>query len=365
MLHLSLRGLRFAYPTFSIDATFDVAKSTHVALVGPPSCGASTLLRLIAGERRPQSGEIFIGPHIVNTLPRTRRPLLFVTSELDAPGRWSVEHLLVAAVRARSLDREDRKRELDFAVARWQLSSLLGRRIDSLSSTERVGANLARIELLRPAVLLADRLLEHANPAALPSLADELYRLLRVAGTTVLSAPSSRLELGLTDRVVVLERGRIIQEGTPADVYAAPASEGAAIATGEVNLIPITIRGREVDSVMGQWSLDEALEEAPFAGSGVALARPEEFSIAAKGEESDLIFGIEEASLVGGRWLLLGMLSGGVTLRVSLPAEAAVHKGRLLALRYDPSRFTLLPRQGAAPYGSVPTDVVPPMSETR
>lgn len=361
MLHLSLRAVRFAYPAFSIDATFDVAKSTHVALVGPASCGASTLLRLIAGERRPQSGEILIGAHVVNALPPARRPLLYATSALDAPGRWSVEHLLVAAVRARSLDREDRKHELDFAVARWQLASLLGRRIDSLSSSERVAANLARIELLRPAVLLADRLFEHASPAVLPTLADELYRLLRVAGTTVLSAPSSRFELGLTDRVVALEGGRVVQEGTPADVYAAPATEGAALATGEVNLIPITIRGREVDSVIGQWPLDEA----PFAGSGVALIRPDEFSIAAKGEESDLIFGVEEASFAGGRWLLLGMLSGGVTLRVSLPGDAAIHKGRLLALRYDPRRFTLLPRQSAAPSGSVPTDVVPPMSETR
>jgi ABC-type sugar transport system ATPase subunit len=361
VLHLSLRGIRHAYPTLSIDATFDVEKSTHVALVGPPSAGASTLLRLIAGELRPQSGEILIGPHVVNALPRARRPLLFVTSVLDAPGRWSVEHLLVAAVRARSLDREDRKRELDFAVARWGLSSLLGRRIDSLSSSEGVAANLARVELLRPAVLLADRLLEHANPAALSSLADELYRLLRVAGTTVLSAPSSRLELGLTDRVVVLEGGRIAQEGTPADVYAAPATEGAAIATGDVNLVPVTIRGSEIDSVIGQWSV----EKPPFTGSGVALIRPDELSLAAKGEESDLIFGIEEASFVCGRWMLVGMLSGGVTLRVSLPGEASVHKGRLLALRFDPRRFTLLPREGAAPFGGVPTDVVPPMAETR
>jgi ABC-type Fe3+/spermidine/putrescine transport system ATPase subunit len=361
VLHLSLRGVRFAYPAFTIEATFEVGKGTHVALAGPPASGASTLLRLIAGEVRPQSGEILIGAHVVNTLAAARRPLLFVTSDLDAPGRWSVEHLLVAAVRARSLDREDRKRELDFAVARWGLAALLGRRLDSLSSSEGVLANLARVELLRPAVLLADRLLEHANPAVLPSLADELFRLLRVAGTTVLCAPSSRMELGLMDRVIALEGGRVAHEGTPADVYAAPATEGAAIATGDVNLIPITVRGREVDSVMGGWTV----AEAPFEGSGVAVVRPDVFSIAAKGEESDLIFGIEEASFADGRWLLVGMLSGGVMLRVALPGDAEVHKGRLLALRYDPRRFTLLPRQSAAPFGSVPTDVVPPMAETR
>src|SRR5436190_10070777 len=92
-----------------------VPKGTHTAVVGPPACGASTLLRVIAGEVRPLSGEVRIGSRVVNDLPRRKRPLLFVTSDLEAPGRWSVQHLLVAAVRTRSLDREDRLHELNLA----------------------------------------------------------------------------------------------------------------------------------------------------------------------------------------------------------------------------------------------------------
>jgi len=357
MLHLKLSSVRYA----AFDISFDVAKNTHVALIGPAASGASTVLRLRAGDLKPQGGEIRIGPHLVNAMPRGRRPLLMATSDPAAPGRWSVEHLLVAAVRSRSLDRVDRRRELEFAVERWQLGALLQRRMDSLSSTERVRANLARIELLRPAVLLADRLLEHASPAALSSLADELYRLLRVAGTTVICAPSSPLELGLMDRVIVLDGGRVVQEGTPAEVYAGPVTEAAAEAMGEVNVIPVTLRGREVESVIGCWELDAP----PFAGNGVALIRPEAFSTVAAGEESDLIFGIEEASFVGGRWLLRGVLSGGILLRVSLPAGVPVHKGRLMALRYDPRHITLLPREGTRSTTGVPTDVVPPMAESR
>src|SRR5207249_7079954 len=80
-----------------------VPKGTHAAVVGPPACGASTLLRVIAGDLRPTAGEVRIGSRVVNDLPRRRRPLLYVTSEPEAPARWSVEHLLVAAVRTRSL----------------------------------------------------------------------------------------------------------------------------------------------------------------------------------------------------------------------------------------------------------------------
>ena len=108
------------------------------------------------------------------------------------------------------------------------------------------------------------------------------------------------------------------------------------MATGEVNAIPITIRNGVVDSAIGSWNA------ADFEGAGVALARPEHFSIAEGGEESDLIFGVEEASFQDGRWIATGILSGGLNLRVALPGGIAVHKGKLLPLRFDPSRFVLL-----------------------
>src|SRR5438874_4806406 len=225
-----------------------VPKGTHAAVVGPPACGASTLLRVIAGDLRPSTGEVRIGSRIVNDVPRRRRPLLYATSDLEAPGRWSVEHLLVAAARTRSLDREDRLHELKLAASKWHLDALLNRRLDSLSSTERAYANLARIELLRPGVLIADRLLEHVNPAMLPSVADELYRTLRVLGTTAVVAPASPAELGMVDTLIVLEAGRVVQQGVASHVYRHPATEAAARATGEINVVPVTVRGRDVDS---------------------------------------------------------------------------------------------------------------------
>ncbi len=317
---VAVQGLTLTFP-----------KSTHTAIAGPPASGASTLLRVIAGDAR---GTVRIGARDVSALRRSSRPLLYVTSSLDAPERWSLRHLLIAAVRARTLDREDRHHEYELAVDKWRLGALLDRRLGTLSSTERTLANLARIELLKPAILVADRLLEQANPSAVARLADDIHRTLRVAGTTVISAPSSPVELGLCDRVVVLDGGRVVQEGVPSEVFGAPASEAAAVATGDVNVIPIEIRGRTVTSPIGTWET-----EASFEGAGVALARPDDFAVAARGEDSDLIFGIEEASFRDGRWHLAGILTGGLILRVVVPRDTAVHKGKLLALRYDPARF--------------------------
>ncbi len=363
MLDVALRNLNFRHDGgFALsDVTLTFPRSTHTAITGPPACGASTLLRVIAGTLRPRSGDVILGQRRVNDIKPANRPLLFATSAIDCPQRWSVQHALVAAVHTRSLDREDRHHEYALAAEKWALVPLLERRIATLSSTEIARVHFARIELLRPAILVADRVLETVSASARAALADMLFRTLRVHGTTVISAPSAHEELATTDVVVVLNEGRVVQTGAAAEVFARPVDAAAAVATGDVDEIPITIRGTAVDSVIGSWEVDPA----PFQGDGIALVRPQDFAPAGPGEDSDVIFGVEEAGFSGGRWLARGMLSGGVTLRVELPAGANVHKGRLLALRYDPARFTLKRRERAPLLTTVPTDVVPPMRETR
>jgi len=358
VLDVALRNVAFQYGRgFALhDITLTFPHSTHTAVIGPPACGASTLLRLIAGSLRPSRGDIILGQRRVNDIKAANRPLLYATANSDVPSRWSVQHALVAAVRTRTLDREDRHHEYTLAVEKWDLTSQTERRIDTLSTSELARLLCARIELLRPAILIADRLLEGGG-----FLADAFYRTLRVAGTTVISAPASRSELAFTDSLVVLDQGRVVQSGTASEVFARPISDAAAIATGDVDIIPITIRGNVVESVIGSWELDAP----PFQGSGVALVRPADFAPARAGQDSDLIFGVEEAGFSEGRWIAHGVLSGGVTLRVELPRDEQVHKGKLIALRYDPARFRLLPRNVEPIRSSVPTDVVPPLKETR
>ena len=306
------------------------ARSTHTAVIGT---GASELLKKIAGVTRPRSGSMSIGARDVTSLRRSQRPILYATRDIDAPLRWSVRHLLIAAVRQRSLDRIDRQRELDFVAAKWRLEPLLDRALRTLEPEALTIANIARIELLKPAILVADGVVDRAR------VAPEFYRILRILGTTVISTPAALDELGFTDQVVILDDGKFVQQGTFSQVYRSPVSAAAARATGDVNLIPITVRGGTVESPIGSWQI----ADAAFEGDGLAAARPEHFQVAAKGEESDFIFGVEEATFHGDHWTATGFLSGNLTLTVALPPATELHKGRLLPLRYDPSRFTNLP----------------------
>ena len=253
MLDVSLHAVTFGRVGFSLrDMTVAFPRSTHTAIIGPAAAGKSTLLQIIAGVRKPQSGEVRIGSRDVTNLKHPRRPLLYTTLAIDAPSRWSVRHLLVAAARQRTIDREDRQHEIEMASTKWDLS--LDRRLDTLSSTERTRANLARIEILKPAILVADRILEAVNPSE--NLADEFYRTLRVMGTTVITAPSSIVELGAIDRVLVLDGGRIVQEGLPSAVYGNPRSAAAAAATVDVSGMPWTVHGSPVESAPGCGGVD-------------------------------------------------------------------------------------------------------------
>lgn len=362
MLEVSLRGVSFRYPksTFEMrDLTIEFPRSMHTAVIGLPGSGASTLLKLIAGEIQPHGGDIRIGARLVNGLRTSRRPLRYATGDLDVPGRWSVQHALIAAVRPRSLDREDRHREYELAASKWEVTALLTRRVADLSSSERTRVHLARLELARPAIVVADHLLQHVNPSTRSETADAIYRTLRVIGATVITAPAAEGELAFADSVVVLDAGTIVQRGTPAEIHEKPVNEAVAAATGEVNIIPMTIRGKLVESVIGSWEIDDP----PFQGSGAALVRPDDFAVAQPGEESDLVFSIEEAGFSGGRWNARGVLTGGLMLRVTLPRHIAIHKGKLIALRYNPSRFRLVAR-ATKPLLGVPTDIVPPLRET-
>jgi sn-glycerol 3-phosphate transport system ATP-binding protein len=336
VLPIVLEGVSFGYPRgFSLRGlSFTFERSSATAVLGQ---GSSTLLGLIAGTLRAEAGEISIGTRVVNDLKPSRRPLLFVTSALDVPQRWSVQHALVAAVRQRSLDAIDRQHEYKLAVEKWRLASLVERRIGSLSSSEQTLVQLARIELLKPGILVADRVLEKADITLLPWAADEMYRTLRVMAATVISAPATFIELGFADTVVALSQGTISQTGAPSEVYGNPGSAEIARATGPVNEIPIVIRGKEVSAPIGSWTM----ETPPFQGNGVALARPHHFSVPPRGEESDFVFSVEEASFTDGSWLARGLLTGGTVLHVKLPGEMRMSKGKLLALRYDASRFAL------------------------
>lgn len=362
VLDLALDAVAFARGTLSIPGlSVSFPRSSHTALIGPSGSGKSTILALLEGSERPHAGRVIVGQRDATRARPGARPLFHTTRTQLVPGRWSVRHVLVAAARARrGLDYEDRIAEIERIAGEWQLERLFDVRARELSSGEALRLRLAQILLLRPAVLLAERLFASATAGTADALEDRFWRQLRVDGCTVVSEVTRPEELGWASRALLMERGSIVASGSPRELEASAPSPGLAALFGPASAIPVAIAGTEVRSALGVWSVDPA----PFQGNGVALAHPWDFSLPATGEESDFLFGIEEARFLGWAWELTGIVSGGTLLRVWVEAAARPSKGKLLAMRFEPSRFRLFPAE-MAPRLGVPTDVVPSRADSR
>lgn len=362
MLDLALKSLAFSYrgtPLFA-DLSLAITARSHVAIVGLRGTGKSTLLKLLAGDEKPSRGSIHIGTREVTGLTRKRRPLLYLTPTMEEPSRWSVGHLLVAAVRQRPLDREDRFIDLDEAARRWEVQELLERPLRSLSSSELARARCAQIELLRPGILVMERLLAGTDPSERRDLSDQLFRYLRTIGTTVITETVSFHDLGQCDTTVVLENGKVRSAGGIKQAYDSPASMAAAKATGKVNLVPVTIKGNDVESPIGAWSE----EQPPFQGDGIYLLRPEHLAIAGRGEDSDFILAVEEASFSEGFWLLRGYMSAGQSVIATASGSANVTKGKLLPYRILP-HVRHYEKRAHEGLGGVPRDGIPSIKDSR
>ncbi|MGA7617438.1 MAG: ATP-binding cassette domain-containing protein [Thermoanaerobaculia bacterium] len=340
MLDVALDQVAFCYRDASVplEITTRFPADSRTALLGAGGSGKTTLLRLIEGSLRPDSGTIRIGAHDVSRMRPAQRPVTSIGLAAPLPARWSVSHFLVAALRRTKLDRADRLEEMTRLVNEWGLEPFAGRRIATLSRVEHLRLVGAWLELLRPPIVVWDASGSTAPPDA-RRLTERIHSNFRAHGTTAVAAVGTIEDAGWFDRVVVLDHGRIVAGGPPRTIYSGAETRAGAEAVGDLNIIPVHVRGSLVRSPIAEWELPDA----PFQGDGTAWARPEDFTLAAPGEESDFFLPVEEARFVGGRWLVSGMLSGGITLRVFLPYDTRLEKGRLLALRCAVERFRLVP----------------------
>lgn len=314
-------------------------RSEHVALAGPPASGKSSLLAILHGSVRVSGGSVSVGGRDVTEMRASRRPL-FHNRLTDPPSeRWSVRRLLIRAARSREgLSLAERIAAIEEVSESWAIAPLLDRRCRDLSTHELLAARLAQIELFRPAVLLAERMFERASAGAADDLQEKFWGLMRTAGCTVVHEISHPDESAWADRVVLLERGKVVVDAPPREAYsAAPFSLASLLAPA--SSFPVILRNGQIESPIGFWKI----ATPPFEGKGFALVHPADFELAAPGEESDFFVNVGEARFFGGRWEVRGTLSGGTVLRVWLPPDQQIRRGKLLPLRLDPERMRIFP----------------------
>ena len=290
--HLRIEGLSKRFAPGAAPAvdrvSFDIARGAFFALVGPSGCGKTTLLRLLAGFERPDEGRILIAGDDMAEVPPYRRPvnMMFQSYAL-------FPHMSVADNVAFGLKQEKRpRREIAARVTAMlelvQLARLAERRPGQLSGGERQRVALARALVKEPKLLLLDEPLTALDRKLREETRYELVRIQERVGITFLMVTHDQEEaMSMAGRVAVMHEGRIVQLGTPREVYETPASRFVADFLGAVNLFAGRVAASDgrrliIDSAEAGASL-VVEHRAPLAeGSAVAVAvRPEKIALGA------------------------------------------------------------------------------------
>ncbi len=238
---LELKALSKQYPThLAVDAvSFSIRRGEFFSLVGPSGCGKTTTLRLIGGFEEPSAGEILLDGGLVNQLPPYRRNVSTVFQNYALFPHLSVARNIGFGLQQRpELSRETIRKRVREALNLVQLEGKEERHPAELSGGERQRVALARSLVLEPKLLLLDEPLSALDPKLRKQMRNELKLLQRRTGIAFLFVTHDQEEaLSLSDRMAVMQAGRVEQIGSPRDLYIRPYSRFVAEFLGLVNYV--------------------------------------------------------------------------------------------------------------------------------
>ncbi|MCU0805082.1 MAG: ABC transporter ATP-binding protein [Burkholderiales bacterium] len=215
-----------------------IAPGEFFALLGPSGCGKSTLLRLIAGFNHAQSGHVRIGGDDVTRVPPWERNVGMVFQSYALWPHMTVAGNVAFGLEERGRPREEIRRRVADALALVGLQDLADRRPGQLSGGQQQRVALARTVAIEPRVLLLDEPLSNLDAKLRVHMRRELVQLQRKLGITTIFVTHDQEEAMTTcDRIAVMSEGRIVQTGTPVELYDAPASRFVAEFVGSINLL--------------------------------------------------------------------------------------------------------------------------------
>ncbi|MDQ0317474.1 ABC transporter ATP-binding protein [Amorphus orientalis] len=276
-----------------VDLT--VAAGEIVVLLGPSGCGKTTLLRMVAGLDRPDpGGRVMLDGRDVTTLPIEKRGVGMVFQSYALFPHMSVAGNIGYGLRVQGWPKAKRKARVDEMLATARLEEFAGRRVDQLSGGQRQRVALARALAPGSGMILLDEPLTALDAGLREGLRAEIAAMIHAQGATALYVTHDQAEaLTLGDRLVVMDKGRIAQVGTPREVYYAPQSDYVAGFFGHVNRLSGTVENGVFTTAAGTL----ALPGRPNGETTLAF-RPE---AAVVGAANGLTFTVKAALFEGPR----------------------------------------------------------------
>jgi ABC-type Fe3+/spermidine/putrescine transport system ATPase subunit len=264
----------------AVDAvTLDIKAGEFFSLLGPSGCGKTTSLRMIAGFEMPDSGRVHVGGQDITDVPVHRRDMGMVFQSYALFPHRTVAENVAFGLRMREVPKPEIQRRVAAALAQVALTGLEERKPGQLSGGQQQRVALARALVIEPRVLLCDEPLGALDRKLRQQMQFELKELQRRLGVTLVFVTHDQEEaLAMSDRIAVMNHGRVEQVGAPTEIYEHPRTRFVADFIGEINLLedgakPRALRPEKIRLVPpGEARLAGVVETANFLG-GATLYR--------------------------------------------------------------------------------------------
>ncbi|RUW58981.1 ABC transporter ATP-binding protein [Mesorhizobium sp. M7A.F.Ca.US.008.03.1.1] len=283
-LPIGMRGIEKRFGSVAVlrDLNLDVEAGEFLTLLGPSGSGKTTLLMILAGFVRANAGSIRVGGDEIITTPPHKRNIGMVFQNYALFPHMNVFHNIAFPLKQRGVAAAETAERVEKALDLVKLQGLGERRVDQLSGGQRQRVALARAIVFEPRIVLMDEPLSALDKGLREHMQIELRALHRRLGmTTVYVTHDQREAITMSDRIAVMNAGRIEQLDKPETLYARPQTRFVAGFIGESNFIPVECRNGSV------WYEDRRIHTAaptPAAGRHLMVVRPEKLQLLANAE---------------------------------------------------------------------------------
>jgi iron(III) transport system ATP-binding protein len=329
------------------DVSFDIRDGELFFLLGPSGCGKTTVLRLIAGFYAPDAGQILFDGQPVNDVPPNKRNTGMVFQNYALWPHMTVAENVAYGLDVRAVPRAEKDRRVRDALAIVHMGELAGRSPTQLSGGQQQRVALARALVINPGILLLDEPLSNLDAKLRLETREEITRIHRETGQTMLYVTHDQKEaLSMADRIGVMNAGKLVQVGTPHEIYRNPASRFVADFIGEMNFIEGKVE-RAADgeiAVATAYGVLNARGDGFQTGAAVTCGIRPEALVPARGSKVNLIHAtVERATYLGEIEHYTLTLPDGRPLRaLETNPETVRRAGEKLTLTVRPEDIILL-----------------------
>ncbi|MGL5952245.1 sn-glycerol-3-phosphate import ATP-binding protein UgpC [Providencia rustigianii] len=276
---------RFGDNTVIDDLSLSIPQGSMVTLLGPSGCGKTTVLRLVAGLEKPTEGRMFIDGEDVTDRSIQQRDICMVFQSYALFPHMSLGENVGYGLKMLGLPKAEVKKRVEEALELVDLAGFADRFVDQISGGQQQRVALARALILKPKVLLFDEPLSNLDANLRRSMREKIRELQQQFNITSLYVTHDQSEaFAVSDMVLVMNKGKIMQLGSPQELYRQPASKFMASFMGDANIFPATLTSDAVD--IFSYSLPRPAQLTTSQTQVTVGVRPEAITLSLQGDDS-------------------------------------------------------------------------------